>query len=111
VDSTNSWDSISALVDSLLQGDVPVSFASSQPTPSAVHGAKLALRLLRSEGASLEPLPAILAMPWGSIVIWWRTSPQRRIEVISRDEAYEFRDTGSGTKFRRFMSGPAPEDE
>ena len=110
MDSTTAWDSMSELIDSLLQGAVPISFGSEKPIPSAVLGAKLALRMLRAEKASLDPPPAILAMPWGSIVIWWRSSPQRRIEIISRTEAYEFRETPTATEFRRFMSGPPAVD-
>src|SRR5215203_6032412 len=58
MDSTTSWDSMGQLVDSLLHGEVPMSFGKILPSPSAVLGAKLALRLLRAEGASLDPLPA-----------------------------------------------------
>jgi len=106
MDSTTAWASISEIVDSLLRGGVSVSFDTVQPTPSAVHGAKVALKLLREQGATLDQLPAVLATPWGSVVIWWRTAPQRRIEIISRDEAYEYRETPNGPTMRRFMSGP-----
>ena len=110
MDSDTGWASVGDLIDALSQGDVPIDFGSIHPTPAAVLGAKLALKLIREEGTTLNPLPVVLAMPWGSIVFWWRTSPQRRIEVISRDEAYEFIDAPTDSRFRRFMSGPPSGD-
>lgn len=106
MDSTTAWGSVGDLVEALLNGDAPTGLGTGRPTASAVLGAKLAMELLRKEGSALDPQPAILAMPWGTIVFWWRTSPQRRIEIVGRDEAYEFRETANGTRFRRFMSGP-----
>jgi hypothetical protein len=106
MDSTTAWESVDDLVEALSNGDAAIGLGAAKPTSAAVLGAKLAMRLLRSEGTSLNPPPAILAMPWGSIVFWWRGYPQRRIEVVSRDEAYEFVDTNDGAQFRRFMSGP-----
>jgi hypothetical protein len=110
MESTTAWASVDDLVDALSNGDVPTGYGTVRPTASAVLGAKLAMKLFRTEGIAINPPPAILAMPWGSIVFWWRTSPQRRVEVLSRHEAYEFVETPTGTQFRQFMSGP-PVDE
>jgi hypothetical protein len=109
MDSTTSWESIGELVDSLGKG-AAIPFGAVQPTPAAILGTKLALRLLRAEGATLDPPPGVIATPWGTIVIWWRSKPQRRIEIVSRDEAYEFRESPKGTTFRRFMTGPVIDD-
>jgi len=105
-ESTTAWASIGDLIDALSDGIVPIGLGDAKPTPAAVHGAKVALRLLRAEGGALNPPPAVLTMPWGSVVFWWRTHPQRRIEVVSRHDAYEFVDTPKGPRFRQFMSGP-----
>jgi hypothetical protein len=107
MDSTTAWSSIGDFVDALSQGEAPTGYGAAKPTPAAALGAKLALKLFRSDGTAINPPPAILTMPWGSIVFWWRSSPQRRVEVISRDEAYEFVETASGLSVRRFMSGPS----
>jgi len=107
---TTAWASIGDLVDALSAGVVPVGIGEAKPTPAAVHGVKIALKLLRTEGGALNPPPAVLTMPWGRVVFWWRTAPQRRIEIVGRNEAYEFIDATNGPRFRRFMSGP-PADE
>ena len=109
MDSTTAWSSVGDFVEALSQGEAPTGYGAVRPTPAAALGAKLALKLFRSDGTTINPPPAILAMPWGSIVFWWRSSPQRRVEVISRDEAYEFVESASGLTVRRFMSGPSVE--
>jgi hypothetical protein len=111
MDSTTAWASVSDLIEALSQGDAPTGFGTLRPTPGAVLGAKLALKLFRKGGTAIDPPPTILAMPWGSIVFWWRSSPQRRVEVVSRDEAYEFVETRGGFAVRRFMSGPSVESD
>src|SRR4051812_3399457 len=103
MDSTTAWASVDDLVDALSTGEVSTGLGAPKPSAAAVHGAKVAMRLLRREGAAITPPPAILAMPWGSIVFWWRSFPQRRIEVVGRDEAYEFLESPEGTVLRRFM--------
>ena len=105
-ESTTAWASIGDLIDALSEGIVPIGLGDAKPTPAAVHGAKVALRLLRAEGGALSPPPAVLTMPWGSVVFWWRTAPQRRIEVVSRNDAFEIVDTPKGPRFRQFMRAP-----
>ena len=112
MDSDTAWRSVDELVDALSSGDVPTGYWASKPTQAAVLGAKLALRLFRSEGTTISACPpAILTMPWGSIVFWWRSVPQRRVEVISRHEAYEYLDGPDGSVVRRFMSGPPAQSQ
>ena len=107
MDSDTAWRSVDELVDAISKGEAPTGFFSAKPTPAAVLGAKLALRLFRREGATIDDNPpAIITMPWGSIVFWWRSPPQRRVEVLSRDEAYEIIDGPDGRTVRRFMTGP-----
>ena len=107
MDSDTAWRSVDELVDAVASGEAPTGFFSARPTPAAALGAKLALRLFRRDGDAISRNPpAILTMPWGSIVFWWRSAPQRRVEVISRDEAYEYVEGQSGMAVRRFMSGP-----
>jgi len=43
----------------------------------------------------------------GSIVFWRRSSPQRSVEVVSRDDAYEFVESAGDISVRRFMSRPS----
>lgn len=106
MDSTTAWNSVNDLIEAISDGSAPTGLGTAKPTPAAVHGAKLAMRVLRRKGTALDSPPAIIAMPWGSIVFWWRSFPQRRIEVLSRSEAYEFVETPEGTSVRQFMSGP-----
>ena len=107
MDSDTAWGSVEELLDAISKGDSPTGYWASKPTPAAVLGAKLALRLLRRDGATIgDSPPAVLAMPWGSIVFWWRSAPQRRVEVFSRDEAYEYLEAPGGNVVRRYMSGP-----
>src|SRR5262245_56303782 len=93
MDSTTAWESVCDLIEAISNGDAPTGLGSAKPTPAAVLGAKLAMKIFRNDGTALSVPPSVLAMPWGSIVFWWRAAPQRRVEVFSRDEAYEFLDS------------------